>query len=512
MTMKKLANLLESIEPITPNRQISQITIALEDFSQDSKKHLFAILSLQYASNNIGVAKAKKWVAKSLEIFEEEVESMFKVNSRDLGDTVYYLDTSKETIKDYSLQQIFHLLSMDCAGIKSDSYSMISEVLDNLSALERKWFVRYWLSTPRNGINAGMVKKVLARAYDKKVSVVKEHCNFNDIKVVAECYEMNAEPSCELVFGRFVSPMLAKSVPMKKWARSKIVDFKYDGNRYQIHKKGEKVIIFNRKGKIVTYQFNDIVDKIQKYATDEAILDGEIYPIEKDGSPAPHQKLATRVHSKDNLLAIEKCPVKWVMFDILMRDNETVMQLPYSERIKKMEDLPDQAYRQTLETDVIPFYNEAINDGFEGIIVKDASAPYESGKRSKFWAKYKPPRIELDVVILSARYGNGSRSSVFGSFDIGVKGSSGFVNVGAIGTGFSDVDLLSLTKQLRPLIESYKDAEYVFLPRIVLEITADLVSKDAEGNIGLRFPRMIRIRDDKYVNDINTLEDVIQLM
>jgi len=84
--------------------------------------------------------------------------------------------------------------------------------------------------------------------------------------------------------------------------------------------------------------------------------------------------------------------------------------------------------------------------------------------------------------------------------------------VGSIGTGFSDADLLKLTNQLRPLVESYKDNKYSFLPRIVLEITADLVSQDAKGNIGLRFPRVMRIRDDKYVSDINTLEDVKQLM
>jgi DNA ligase-1 len=437
---------------------------------------------------------------------------MFKVNSRDLGETIYYLDVSKKTDEEYSLQQIFNILTMDCAGIKSNSYSVIDEVLQNLSALERKWFVRYWLSTPRNGINEGMVKKVLARAYDKKIAEVKQHCNFNDIRYVVECYEMNANPPCDLRFGRFISPMLAKSIPTTKWPSNKIVDFKYDGNRYQIHKKGENVIIFNRKGKIITYQFKDIVDNIQKYPTTEVILDGEIYPINEDGSPAPHKKLATRVHSKDNEAAIEKCPVRWVMFDILMRDGETIMQLPYSERIEKMEDLPDQAHRETMETDVIPFYNQAINDGFEGIIVKDPDAPYEAGKRSSYWAKYKPPRIELDVAILSARYGDGARSHVFGSFDIGVKDENGFVSIGSIGTGFSDADLLSLTKQLRPLVESYEDTKYIFLPRIVLEITADLVSKDAKGNIGLRFPRMMRIRDDKYVNDINTLEEVIQLM
>ena len=512
MTMKKLARLLESIEHTTPKRQISAITTGLVEWDSDSKADLFAILSLQYSSNNIGVAKAKKWIAKSLELFEEEVESMFNVNSRDLGETIYYLDVSKKTDEEYSLKQIFNILTMDCAGIKSNSYSVIEEVLLNLSALERKWFVRYWLSTPRNGINEGIVKKVLARAYNRPILEVKKHCNFNDIRYIVECYERNSNPPCELKYGRFVSPMLAKALPMEKWPKQKIVDFKYDGNRYQIHKNCENVMIFNRKGKVVTYQFKDIVDKIKKYGPDKLILDGEIYPIRTDGSPAPHQTLATRVHSKDTEAAIEKCPVRWVMFDILMRENETLMDMPYINRIEKMEDLPDQAHREITEEDVIPFYNQAINEGFEGIIVKDPNASYESGKRSIYWAKYKPPRIELDVVILSARYGEGARSNVFGSFDIGVKDETGFIEVGSIGTGFSDADLLKLTNQLRPLVESYKDNKYSFLPRIVLEITADLVSQDAKGNIGLRFPRVMRIRDDKYVSDINSLEDVKQLM
>ena len=84
--------------------------------------------------------------------------------------------------------------------------------------------------------------------------------------------------------------MLAKDIPMKKWPTNKIVDYKYDGNRYQIHKKNESVIIFNRKGKIVTHQFPEVVELVQQYVIDEAIFDGEIYPINEDGSPAEHKK------------------------------------------------------------------------------------------------------------------------------------------------------------------------------------------------------------------------------
>ena len=158
--------------------------------------------------------------------------------------------------------------------------------------------------------------------------------------------------------------------------------------------------------------------------------------------------------------------------------------------------------------DTLAFYNQAINLGFEGIIVKDSNMSYEPGKRSIGWAKYKPPRIELDVVILSAKYGEGKRANVFGTFEIGVKSENGYVSVGQVGTGFSDADLVSLTNQLRMNIEEYSDGVYRFLPRVVLEVSADLVSRDKDGNIGLRFPRCNRIRSDKFASDANTLDDV----
>ena len=238
-------------------------------------------------------------------------------------------------------------------------------------------------------------------------------------------------------------------------------------------------------------------------------MDGEIYPILEGGSPAPHSKLGTRVHSKDKADAISKCPVKWVIFDCLMYKGVTIMNLPYSQRLIEMNKLPDQAERST--TDVMAFYNKAINEGFEGIIVKDADAPYESGKRSKYWAKYKPPLIDLDVVIISAKYGDGKNSNVFATFEIAVKSDNGFTSVGWCGSGFTDIQLITLTNTLRKNVESFKDGTYNFLPRVVLEIRADLVSKDAKGNLSLRFPRCKRIREDKFVSDIDTIKRMEEL-
>ena len=86
------------------------------------------------------------------------------------------------------------------------------------------------------------------------------------------------------------------------------------------------------------------------------------------------------------------------------------------------------------------------------------------------------------------------------------------MNVGSVGTGLTEGEMFSLTNKLRTLVESYKDGTYHFLPKVILEVTADLISRDEKGNIGLRFPRIVNIREDKYVSDINTVADVIQTM
>ena len=502
---KMMSRMLESTKDKTPTQQVKLIATELDKFDT-YKSAVIQLLAREYPSNNIGLAKAKSWLAKMFDCFDDEIESLFVVDD-ELGEAIYLLDTGAETQRSIGINSVIRVLETECGALNDSSYLLVKDVLLNMSALERKWFVRYWLGSPTNGIDAGTVKKLLAKYYDKKLSEVKNHSNFNGLSHICIYYEMNEEPPMDLSHGQFVKPMLAKDVPMHKWPKNKIVDYKYDGNRYQIHKEGDNVIIFNRKGFIVTPQFQDVVETVREYDTD-CILDGEIYPIKDDGSPAEHKLMGTRVHSKDHVEAREKVKVKWVIFDCLKIGNETIMDLSYSDRLDKFSQLPDQAHRMEEGGDVLAFYNRAINDGFEGIIVKDDSLPYEAGKRSVGWAKYKPPRIELDVAITTAKYGEGSRANVFGTFGISVKSDSGFKPVGSIGTGFSDADLVWLTNELRKNVETYDKGTYNLLPRVVLEVSADLVTQDAKGNYGLRFPRCKRIRHDKFVADINTMEDV----
>ena len=144
---------------------------------------------------------------------------------------------------------------------------------------------------------------------------------------------------------------------------------------------------------------------------------------------------------------------------------------------------------------VMAFYHAAIQDGFEGIIIKPLDAKWQSGKRSKDWIKYKPPLIELDVVIVGARYGDGKKANVFASFDIAVKQNDYFIQIGSCGGGFSDVELNRLTNTLRKNIISNDKDTYNVLPRVVIEVTGDVVTQNEGGTYALRFPRCKRIRE-----------------
>ena len=510
LNWKELSRILEATDSIWATKQIRMFAKEMNGLTAECNGHIMKILSRDLKANNIALAKATIWVGDYLGVHYEEMDSALTVND-DLGEATYYMDSSATTKENMNLSSIIELLEINCSKKGSSAFRRIEMAFDGMSSLERKWFIRYWLRTPRNGINRGNVIKIIANRYNKKIADVKKHTNFNSITNVTRSYHLDLPISVNLSFGRFVKPMLAKEIPMREWPRKFIADYKYDGNRYQIHKEGSGILIFNRKGKIVTEKFPDVVDVIREYKIDKCILDGEIYPINEDGSPAEHKKMGTRVHSKNVTEAMSRVPVEWVIFDCLLWGEETLMDLPLSQRLERVSKLPNQATRIT-EGNILQFYDEAIRKGFEGIIIKDSSLAYEPNKRSRGWAKYKPPLIELDIAIISASYGEGKRKNVFATFEMGVKSENGYVSIGQVGNGLADYQYNQLTLELKKNVERYDNGKFYFLPKVVLEVKADLVSQDAKGNIGLRFPRVSRIRDDKFVEDINTIEDMERLL
>jgi len=508
MTLVRFARMCEALEQANgSNRKIEILRESLRAFS--NPELVLRILSDELEPNNIGKDRVLTWLAQMFEVFEDEIQSQIDTWG-DIGEGMLeFLCGRKEMDGQLSIFSLFRLLNIDCSSIQNNSFTLIKDELTNCSALEVKWFIRYWIRTPRNGVSHSTVIKMLNKEYPDKE--VNRYANYATIEELYNWCENDVPISMTNMIGRFIKPMLAKTFK-DNLPDEYVIDLKYDGNRYQIHHSPDTTMIFNRAGKLVTEQYPDVVSILED-CEDTFIVDAEIYPVNHDGSPAEHKKLGTRVHSKDKAQAVADCPVKLAVFDMMYDGFESLLDMPYRTRLEQLEKFvvlrPHNA--MLLSPDIVTSYNYAINEGYEGIMIKDLNAPYES-KRSKALLKHKPPLIELDVVITSAKYGDGKRSNVFGTFGISVRDDNGdYVRIGSIGTGFSDDDLSLLTTRLKQLTEKYEKDEWFFLPRIVLEVNADLVSQDSDGNYGLRFPRVKRIRDDKYAADVNTIDDVIAL-
>ena len=497
----------ESIEDLTPTGSIGVIRRSWDDLPE--KDLVASLLTLEYPMNHLGKKKAIKWITSHYDAFDDEIEQYANMYG-DLGEGVYFFDENGED-SDLTISQVYTVLLLDCSRMDGNAFRLWNHAFNKMSALEKKWFVRYWTRTLRHGFGKGNFGKLLAKIYDKKISEVKKHVTLNSYTNIIKAYEAGEEPSVNLRYGTFIKPMLAKVVPRNKWPREKLMDIKYDGARYQIHRKQDEITIYNRSGVIKTHQFPDVVTMfLNECDIKNFIIDTEIYPVLTNGRPAEFKHMNIRFHSKNHDEAALRCPVTVAVFDALMVEGVSLIDEPLRVRMASVERFPYQALRSKEGRNSIEFYNEAIAGGFEGIMIKDLNGTYESGKRK--WGKHKPPQINLDVVVTGARYGDGKRSTVFASFDIAVSNGGGFVNVGATGTGFSDMDFINMTQQLKPLVTEYTDGTHNVLPRIVLEIKADMITTNEQGGYGLRFPRLVRIRDDKPVSEINTIDNLKEMM
>ena len=136
---------------------------------------------------------------------------------------------------------------------------------------------------------------------------------------------------------------------------------------------------------------------------------------------------------------------------------------------------------------MLEFYRQAIDDGYEGVIVKSLTSPYEFGKRSKAWMKYKPPMIDVDCLVTGASFGAGKRAGKLGSFEIAITDGVELIPLGSVGSGFTDDDLSIMTR----LFNRHGPN------KLIIEVKGDMVTQNEQGEYGLRFPRFVKYRDDK---------------
>jgi DNA ligase-1 len=320
-----------------------------------------------------------------------------------------------------------------------------------------------------------------------------------------------------------VQPMLAQSAEDVPAAFERIrpasVEWKLDGARIQVHRIGDDVCVYTRNLADVTARVPEIVESISIVPLDAAVFDAEAIALRSDGRPHPFGVTMSRFGSRtrrdlEQLRA--EIPLRAFVFDVLHLDGDDLLDLPASERSAALEDrLPEELRVRRIVTDDVraaeAFFEDALDRGHEGVMVKALDAPYEAGRRGAAWLKVKRAHT-LDLVVLAAEWGHGRRQGWLSNLHLGARDreTGGYVMLGKTFKGMTDATLAWQTEQLQRL-ETHRDGITVHVrPELVVEIAFDGLQRSPRypGGLALRFARLKGYRPDKSPADADTIDTV----
>jgi DNA ligase-1 len=447
----------------------------------------------------------------------------------DVGKAVEELLSKKSQVSlsshDLEIVDIYNkLISIAARGgatSQKEKMRMVKLLLGDASPLESRYLVRIMLEELRIGVGEGTVREAIAKAFSVDPGLVEHAMQaINDIGEVARLAKKGPDALREVHITLFhpVRMMLAQQgtiAGMVEEHGEVAVEFKYDGSRFQFHKEGEKAMMYSRRLEDVSTALPDVIDFLQAATAHDVILDGEVIAI-KDGRPMPFQSVLRRFRRRHDIAgALEEIKMVPNVFDILFLDGRTLIDLPFSERRKILMAAvnPDFVAPQVVSADpkvIEQTYQEALTAGHEGVMIKVPGSSYTPGQRGKNWIKIKPEVDTLDLAVIGAEWGEGKRAHVFGSFLLACQDQGKLISLSRVATGFSDEQLSEAYDLLKDTVISSAGKEVRFEPELVFEVGyAELqVSQTYEAEFALRFPRFIRIRDDKDTSEIETLDSL----
>jgi len=391
---------------------------------------------------------------------------------------------------------------------------------------EREFLMRLLLGELRQGALAGIMTDAIAGAAELPVATVRRALMYaKSIGAVARAALLDGEAGLaqfQLEVLSPIAPMLAQTAAdaadaLRQIGGEAAFEWKMDGARIQVHKAGETVRIYTRNLNDVTAAVPEIAETIAALPVRDAILDGEAIAIDAAGRPYPFQITMRRFGRK---LDIEKMraelPMRAFFFDCLRFEGRSLVDLPTRERYGALVEAAPDALRiprivTASETQAQAFYEAALSAGHEGVMAKSLDAPYEAGNRGAGWLKIKRAHT-LDLVVLAAEWGHGRRSGKLSNLHLGAldPATGEYVMLGKTFKGLTDAMLEWQTGEFLAR-ETRRDQWTVHVrPELVVEIAfSDLQeSPRYPGGLALRLARVKRYRQDKRVDEADTMESV----
>lgn len=480
----------------------------------------------------VGGANLSRVIAEVAGKAGESLESAYRKYG-DLGAMAEDLLRSTNRDGDSSLTDVAQLFE-DLANARGQMQKaeLLTNAFRRASAGDVKYIVKIITGDLRIGSKESLVEEAVSKAFERPLADVRRaNMMLGDI---GETLTLAVENNLARAVVRLFHPMgfmLAAPVESaddlfdkglgEREVSSLWVEEKYDGIRAQVHKDTSgKVRIFSRTLDEIT-EFPELVRPLGELPG-ELILDGEILAW-RDTRPLPFTELQKRLGRKRLDMFIQNdIPVKYVAFDLLYQDGELLLDEPLTKRKARLDAFGKNApaalhiagFTECQAPDAVRLaFRNSLGAGHEGIVAKVANSPYLPGRRGGFWFKLKEPFATLDVVVTAVEYGHGKRHKVLSDYTFAVRDGNRLLNIGKAYSGLTDAQIRDYTDFF--LQHTIKDDGHrrTVEPIIVLEVAFNNIQKSDrhESGYALRFPRIVRLRADKAVSEIDTLESVAKL-
>jgi DNA ligase-1 len=439
----------------------------------------------------------------------------------DPGDTIaesFAVDPSKDVSLPELGEYFDRLAATSGATAKKDVLVELFRKVDREGA---RYVVKILTRELRIGLVEGLVESSIAKAFGRSLDAVRRANMFTgDIGAAALLARSDALDSAKMALFHPFAFMLAQPEEdpndiFAELGAGAFADDKYDGIRAQIHRDGAQVRIYSRTLDDVTHRFPELEAAARELPHD-VILDGEIVAF--SDRILPFAVIQTRLgRRKVSEKLLREAPVVFFAFDLLYLDREALFEIPLRERDARLRSIVHGSAIRVSDRVIIndaseidPAFDTARARANEGLVIKDPESIYTPGRRGKSWLKYKKALATLDCVVTYAQWGNGKRRNVLSDLTFAVRRDGELVNIGKAYSGLTDAEIATMTEHFKRTTIAQHGPVFEVEPTIVLEIAFDRLqeSKRHKSGYAMRFPRIVRIRDDKTVDQISTIDEV----
>ena len=450
-----------------------------------------------------------------------------------------------------NLEEEFHTLSSTRGPVSK--LAIILRFLGQASPSEAKYIIKIITGDLRIGLKESLVEEAIAKAYDVPLKdVQRANMLLGDIGETLKLASSDSLADAHMRLFHPIDFMLASPAESAADALSYFsdahVEDKYDGIRAQAHVSNAQVRLFSRTRDEITASFPELPGALAGIP-ENAILDGEIVAWSANTAKPralPFSVLQQRLgRKKVSEKMLRDVPVAYLVFDVLYAGEQLLLNLPLHERVEILgrllasrkpvaaqsldsqarllfaaEDEPAEAslvqapvFSAKTAEELEMLFTAAQDRGNEGLMIKDRNSPYTPGRRGKSWLKLKKELATLDVVVTAVEYGHGKRIGVLSDYTFAVWDGDRLVNIGKAYSGLTDVEIAEMTTWFLKHTVDDQGMRLIVDPQVVLEVAFNNMMRSTrhESGYALRFPRILRIRNDKRPEDADTIETAARI-